>query len=129
MRLSDEMKDSFTNSDMPNKRPTFVRVCKKRDNQICERRVEKAAMNRAGGIDFASPGPPPPPKAAETAPAGTVAGYTGPAPIGLSTGRRRISVEERTKKFADGRCLYCGGFHHRAAQCAARKKTETFKAA
>jgi hypothetical protein len=31
------------------------------------------------------------------APAGTVAGYTAPAPIDLSTGRKRISAEKRAK--------------------------------
>jgi hypothetical protein len=46
----------------------------------------------------------------------------------LSAGRRRISTEERAKRFADGRCLYCGGFNHRPAECAARKKAQTFKA-
>jgi len=58
-----------------------------------------------------------------------VAGYTGATPIDLSTGRRRISTEERAKRFTDGRCLYCGGFNHRAAECEARKKAQTFKAA
>jgi len=38
-------------------------------------------------------------------------------------------VEEKAKRFADGRCLYCGGFNHRAAEYAARKKPKTFKAA
>jgi hypothetical protein len=46
-----------------------------------------------------------------------------------STGRRRILAEDRAKRFAHGRCLYCGGFNHRAAECAARKKAQTFKAA
>jgi len=47
----------------------------------------------------------------------------------LSAGRKKISVEERVKRFVDGRSLYCGGFNHRAAECAARKKAQTFKAA
>ena len=47
----------------------------------------------------------------------------------LSAGRRKISDEERAKRFADGRCLYCGGFNHRAVDCAVRKKARTFKAA
>ena len=34
MGLSDEMKDSFTYSDMPEELPGFVTVCQKRDNQI-----------------------------------------------------------------------------------------------
>jgi hypothetical protein len=46
----------------------------------------------------------------------------------LSAGKRRISAEERAKRFADGWCLYCGGFNHRAAECVARKKAQTFKA-
>jgi hypothetical protein len=47
----------------------------------------------------------------------------------LSAGKRRISAEERAKRFADGRCLYGGGFNHRAAECAVRKKAQTFKVA
>jgi len=47
----------------------------------------------------------------------------------LSAGKGRISAEERAKRFADGRCLYCGGFNHSAAECAARNKAQTFKAA
>jgi hypothetical protein len=43
--------------------------------------------------------------------------------------RRRISNEERAKRFADGRCLYCGGFNHRAVDCGVRKKTWSVKAA
>jgi hypothetical protein len=128
MGLSEEMKDSFTYSDMPEELPAFVTVCQKRDNQIRQRRAEKAAQNKGSGVGFASPRPPPAPKAPEIAPAGTVAGYTGPAPMDLSAGKRRISPEERAKRFADGRCLYCGGFNHRAAECAARKKAQTFKA-
>jgi hypothetical protein len=128
MGLSEEMKDSFTYSDMPEELPVFVTVCQKRDNQIRQRRAEKAAQNKGSGIGFASPRPPPAPRAPEIAPAGTIAGYTGPAPMDLSAGKRRISPEERAKRFADGRCLYCGGFNHRAAECAARKKAQTFKA-
>ena len=90
----------------------------------------KAAQNQSGGTRFApSSGPPAPPQNPTEAPAGTVAGYTGPAPMDLSAGRRRISAEERAKRCTDGRCWYCGGFNHRAAECAARKKAQTFKAA
>jgi hypothetical protein len=47
----------------------------------------------------------------------------------LSAGRRRISDEERAQRIADGRCLYCGGFNHRAVDCAVRKKALSFKVA
>jgi hypothetical protein len=127
--LSEEMKDSVTYSAMSEELPEFVTVCQKRDNHIRQRRAEKVAQNKGGGIGFACPRPPPPPKAPETAPAGTIAGYSGPAPRNLSAGGRGISAEERAMRFADVRCLYCGGFNHRAAECAARKKAQTFKAA
>jgi hypothetical protein len=129
MGMSEEMKHSFTYSDMPEELPAFVTVCQKRDNQIRQQGAEKAAQNKASKIGFASPRPPSAPMAPEAAPAGTVAGYTKPARMDLSAGMRRISAEERAKRFADGRCLYCGGFNHRAAECVARKKAQTFKAA
>jgi hypothetical protein len=47
----------------------------------------------------------------------------------LSAGKRRILAEERSKRFADGRSLYCRGFNHRVAECAASKKAQTFQAA
>jgi len=62
-------------------------------------------------------------------PSRTLAGDTGPALMDLSASRWRISAEERAKRFTDGRCLYCGGFNHKAADCVARKKAQTFKVA
>jgi len=84
MGLSKEMKDSFTYSDMPEELPALGTVCQKRDNQIRQRRAEKAAQNKGSGIGFASPRPAPAPKAPDAAPAGTVAGYTGPAQMILA---------------------------------------------
>jgi hypothetical protein len=40
MGLSEEMKDSFTYSDMPEELPAFVTVCQNRDHQIRQRRAE-----------------------------------------------------------------------------------------
>jgi len=130
MGLSEEMKGSFTYSDMTEELPAFVTVCQKRDNQIRQRRAEMAAQIKGQGTGSASsPKPLTPPQDPAGAPAGTVAGYTGPAPMALSGGGRRISGEERAKRFTDGRCLYGGGFNHRAAECAARKKAQMSKAA
>jgi len=61
MALSEGLKDSFTYSDMPDDLPAFMTVCQKQDNQVRQRRAEKAAHNKGGGIGFASPRPPPPP--------------------------------------------------------------------
>jgi len=129
--VSEEMKDSFIHTDMLDELPAFVTLCQKRDNQIPQRKAERAAQHK-WTPSVGSPSPPrapAPPKAPEVAPAGTVPGYTGPAPMALSAGRRRISDEERAKSFADGRCFYCGGFNHRAVDCAVRKKARLFKAA
>jgi len=125
------MKDSFIHTDMPDDLPAFVTLCQKRDNQIRQRKAEKAAQQkRTSSVGSPSaPRAPAPPKTPEATQAGTVAGYTGPAPMDVSAGRRRISDEERAKRFADGRCLYCGGFNHRAVDCAVRKKARPFKTA
>ena len=125
------MKDSFIHTDMPEELAAFVTLCQKRDNEIRQRKAEKAAQHKwtTSAGSSSAPRTPAPPRTPETAPAGTVAGYTGPAPMDLSAGRRRISEEERAKRFADGRCLYCGGFNHRAVDCAVRKKARPFKAA
>jgi hypothetical protein len=128
MGLSEEMKDSFTYSDLPEELPIFVMVCQKRDDQIRQRRAEKTAQNKGGRVGFASPRPSPAPKSPETAPAGMISGYTGPAPFDLSAGKRRISAKGRAKRFVDGRCLYFGGINHRPAECAVRKKVQMFKA-
>jgi hypothetical protein len=61
--------------------------------------------------------------------AGSIAGYTGPEPMNLNASKRRISAKEKAKRFVDGRCLYCWGYNHRAAECVAKKKTQMFKAA
>jgi len=42
---------------------------------------------------------------------------------------KEISAEERAKRFADGRCLYSGGFNPRAAECVAWKRAQELKAA
>ena len=33
------------------------------------------------------------------------------------------------QRFAEGRCLNCGGFNHRATDCTARKNAQTLKMA
>jgi hypothetical protein len=128
--LSEEMKDLFMYTDMPDELPAFVVMCPKRDNQIWQMKAEKAVQHRwtTSTGSPSAPKVPVPPRTPEAAPAGTVVGYTGPAHSDLSAGRRRSSDEERAKRFADGRWLYCGGFNHRAMDCMVRKKARPFKA-
>jgi hypothetical protein len=127
--LSEVMKDSFIHTDMPEDLPAFVTLCQTRDNQIRQRRAEKAAQHKWTSPSATKPPPPPAATAPEKAPAGTVAGHTGPAPMDLSAGRRKISDEERQKRVEEGRCLYFGGFNHRAVDCAVRKQARTFRVA
>jgi hypothetical protein len=129
--LSEQMKHSFIHTDMQDELPAFVTLCQKGDNQIRQRKAEKATQHKWTTLTGSPSAPRAPvlPKAPEAAPAGTVAGNTGPAPMDLSAGRRKISDEERAKRFADGRCLYRGGFTHRAVDCAVRKKARSFKVA
>jgi hypothetical protein len=129
MGLSEEMKECFTHSDMPEELPAFVTVCQKQDNHSWQSGGEKAAENQGSGIGFTSPRPPAPPKAPETAPARTIAGYTGPAPMDLRPGKRMTLAEERAKRFVYRRCSYSGGFNDRAAECYREEKDQTFTAA
>jgi hypothetical protein len=94
MGLSEEMKDSFTYSDMPEEIRAFLTLSQKWDNHIRQHRAEKAAQSKRSGQGFASPRPPPPPRVPEAAATGTVARYTGPAPMDLSAGKRRIWLME-----------------------------------
>jgi hypothetical protein len=43
--LSEEMKDTFIHTDLPNELPAFVTLCQKRNNQIRQRKAEKAAQH------------------------------------------------------------------------------------
>jgi len=91
--------------------------------------VENVAHNMVAGTGFpVAPRFPAPLKDSAGAHLGTVVGYTGLAPLDLSAGKRKIMVEDKAKRLADGRFLYSGGFNHRAANCAARKKALMFKA-
>jgi len=45
MALSDKMKDTLTNGDIPEKLPTFVTLCPKLVKQIQQRKAENASQN------------------------------------------------------------------------------------
>jgi len=123
------MNDSSTYRDMLDELPAFVTVCQKGDDQIRQWWAEKVAQNM-GGVGFASSIKlPTPPEDPAVALAGFLAGYTGPAPMDLRSGKKKISEAECAKWFAHGRCLYCGKINHRAAEWAARKKAQTFEVA
>jgi len=49
-------------------------------------------------------------------------------PMDLSTSRKKLSEQECTARLREGRCLYCGGLGHMAAQCP-NKSRNPFRAA
>jgi hypothetical protein len=59
----------------------------------------------------------------EASPAGTVAGYHGPAPMDLSVLKgRKILPEERKRRREGGLCMYCRDSRHFAASCPRKLK-------
>jgi len=126
MVLSEEMKNSFTCSHMLEEHCVSVMVCQKRDHHIRQWRMEQVAHITAGWLGFApSSRLPTPPKDPVVAQAGMAAGYTGPVTLDPSSGKRRISAEERVKRCAHEMCLYCGRMNYRVVECMARKETQT----
>ena len=47
----------------------------------------------------------------------TTATGTAPGPMDLSSGKRKLTPEEKKIQIEEGRCLYCGGLGHMARQC------------
>ena len=52
-----------------------------------------------------------------TTPSASTATGTAPGPMDLSSGRKRLSTEERRRRMEEGRCMYCGGLGHMAREC------------
>ena len=129
MRQAKTLKDHFTYCIAPDGHPASVTVCQKQDNLTRQRRAEMAAHSKGGVGIASSPEPPAPPKDPAETVARSVAGYTSLVLMDLNSGKRRVSVAEKAKRFVDGRCSHCGGFNHRAAECVASKKGKTFKVA
>lgn len=53
---------------------------------------------------------------------------TAPVPMDLSASKKKLSEQERAARLREGRCLYCGGLGHMAAQCP-NKSRNPFRAA
>jgi hypothetical protein len=61
--------------------------------------------------------------APEASPAGTVAGYHGPAPMDISALQgSKITPEERKRRREGGLCIYCGDSRHFVASCPRKLK-------
>ena len=57
------------------------------------------------------------PTATKTTATATTASGVHPGPMNLSAGRKKLTPEERARRLAEGRCLYCSGVGHVARDC------------
>jgi len=68
------------------------------------------------------------PRPQNTSPPATNQSATAPGPMDLSVSRKKLSEQESAARPREGRCLYCGGLGHMAAQCP-NKSRNPFRAA
>jgi hypothetical protein len=119
--LSNELKDSLTHADIPDKMVDFVKMCSKRDSQIRARLAEKKSARTEGNKKSDNTNNTT--SAPDDLAAGTVAGYHGPALMDLSAMKgRKITPEERKRRREGRLCMYCGDASHFAASCPRKLK-------
>ena len=113
--LNNEIKDALICTPTPTDFPAFVSLLQRLDTSIRARSQERS---RAAPRDSWSRQPAATPSASTPAPAPAAAPASyGPAAMDLSAGRRTLTQEQRNKRMAEGRCLYCGGSGHMARLC------------
>lgn len=114
--LAQELLNDLVTITEPENFTDFAALCQRLDNKrraLSSRRpppTQKSLTNTRPVI---------PATATPTAPAPTSSTATGThsGPMDLSSGRRKLSAEERARRMAEGRCLYCGGVGHMAKDC------------
>ena len=131
--LSRELKDAIANADtVPEEYTPWVTWLTKKDLRLSARRSEvqdyrprqpftprqNAQTNQTPAPRNTAPNTTPTPTTAAH-PTNSNSGHYGPAPMDLSAGRRTLSQEERTRRLAEGLCMYCGGQGHLARNCPA----------
>ena len=116
--LSSELKDALVTMDLPESFPEFAALLQRLDNRIRARSAERHGSRTPGYRPVASEVP-----VVRTQPA---QGNPDPTPMTVqhdhvpmdtSALRRRLAPEERARRIAEGRCLYCGGQGHMAREC------------
>jgi hypothetical protein len=103
----------------------FVALCQQLDSEI---RALQLHEGRHGASSHQHRGNQSQPRTQASAPAATSQSATAPGPMDLSASRRKLSEQERAARLREGRCLYCGGLGHMAAQCP-NKSRNPFRAA
>jgi hypothetical protein len=113
--------DMITLPEEPTTIDTLVAACNRLDGR-------RRALQSHPDHRQPAPAPPRPQRSPATAPAPaapatpSTATGTQSGPMDLSSGRRRLSPEERAKRMAEGRCYYCGGVGHMARECTTKRQ-------
>jgi len=122
--LSNEMKDGPVYFEKPTGLHERIALYLSLDGQIRARRNEQKRSTTSPPVRHNNTTP----EAAKTTPHPTSSnsGYYGAAPMDLSSGRRRVSPEEKVRRIREGLCLYCGQAGHVANACPLAAKAHTF---
>jgi hypothetical protein len=94
----------------------FVGLCQQLDSeiralQLHEGRHNTSTQQHRGGQNQ------PRTQTTTATPHTTTQSATAPGPMDLSASKKKLSEQECTARLREGRCLYCGGVGHMAAQC------------
>jgi hypothetical protein len=119
--LSFDIRQELVHHDIPESMTEFVRLCQKLDNRIRAFAAEQRPRSSFRPAIRQTPIPArartpafpivqvPQPTAPPTP--------SGPTPMDISSNRRKLVPEERSRRIAEGLCLYCGGAGHIAYLC------------
>ena len=119
--LSTELENALITVDEPEDYTEFTNLLMKIDTKLKATKARHPSRptapahnprihtNRYGNTGSGSSVPP--------NPTASNSGNYGPAPMDLSANRRKLTPEERSRRIAQGLCLYCGGAGHMAHEC------------
>lgn len=133
--LSRELKDAIANADtVPEDYTEWITWLSKKDLRLAARRSELGEQRfrqpfaprqppttpqQTQNPQTRTPSVTPGPKPTTPHPTQSNSGYYGPAPMDISSGRRTLTSEERSRRMTEGLCMYCGEPGHLARSCPA----------
>lgn len=114
--LSQEIQTALVYAPGPTDFLAFVSHVQGLDNRLRANRRTNP-FNRQSTQQHNAPKPAPAAAPPPANPTHSNSGYTGPAPMDLSTNKKRVTPEERARRMDLGLCYYCGGAGHMSRQC------------